>query len=183
MNLEMSKKNRRATDPFSSYHKIKRLMWRLTWLLLAYWTPPSFAKWRRFLLKIWGAQMGVRADVRGTANIWSPENLIMENDSLIAQGVICYNQATITICSGAIVSQSAYLCASGHNIDDPDFRLIAKPIKIGAKAWIATQAFVGPGVVIGEGAVLGARAVTFKNLETKKVYIGNPATPLRERKY
>ena len=126
--------------------------------------------------------MGIRADVRGSANVWSPKNLIMENDSLIAQNVICYNQAMITICSGAIISQNAYLCASGHNIDDPNFSLIAKPIKVGAGAWIATQAFVGPGVIIGEGAVLGARAVTFRDLEPKTVYIGNPATPLRERR-
>lgn len=178
----MSKNNITPTNPFSVNYKIRRILWRLTWLCLAYWTPPSFVRWRSLLLTLWGAKIGKRADVRGTANIWAPHNLIMENDSLIAQDVICYNQALITICTGAIVSQNAYLCASGHDIDDPNFRLIAKPIKIGAGAWVATQAFVGPGVVIGEGAVLGARAVTFRNLEPKSVYIGNPATPLRKRR-
>jgi putative colanic acid biosynthesis acetyltransferase WcaF len=58
---------------------------------------------------------------------------------------------------------------------------VARPITIGAEAWIAAEAFVGPGVQVGEGAVLGARAAAFRDLEPWTVYSGNPAMPLRPR--
>jgi len=87
----------------------------------------------------------------------------------------------ITIGDYALVSQGAHLCAGSHDIGDPNFQLISRPIFIGSRSWVASEAFVGPGVTIGEGAVLGARAVAFKTLQPWTVYIGNPAQPLKER--
>jgi putative colanic acid biosynthesis acetyltransferase WcaF len=58
----------------------------------------------------------------------------------------------------------------------------APPITIGARAWIAAEAFVGPGVTVGEGSVLGARSCAMRNIPDWMIYSGNPAMPLRERK-
>lgn len=87
----------------------------------------------------------------------------------------------IVLAEYSLVSQGAHLCAGTHDISDPGFQLIARPIVIGFNSWIAAESFVGPGVVVGEAAVLGARAVTFKDLQPQTVYIGNPATELRKR--
>ena len=171
----------RPTDPFSLSHKLFRVFWRVSWFLLASWTPPAMVAWRRFLLRLFGARMARGSDVRGSAKVWHPPNLVMEENTIIAQDADCYNQATVTIRAGAIVSQCAHLCAGGHDIDDPEFALVAKPIDIGSGAWIAAEAFVGPGVTVGARAVLGARAVTFRDLAPNTVYIGNPATVLRQR--
>ncbi len=119
--------------------------------------------------------------VYGKTRIWYPPNLIMEAHALLGPGVNCYNQAPITIGAKAVVSQGAHLCAGTHDINDPDFQLIAKPIAIGAQAWVAAEAFVGPGVSIGEGAVLGARGVAFRDIEPWAVYAGNPAKKLKDR--
>ncbi|UWU72837.1 hypothetical protein N2602_30970 [Bradyrhizobium sp. NC92] len=81
----------------------------------------------------------------------------------------------------ALVSQRAHLCAGTHDVDDPDFRLVTKPIHIGRNAWVAAEAFVGPGVTVPRNAVLGARAVAMKDLEEGKIYAGNPARLLRSR--
>jgi putative colanic acid biosynthesis acetyltransferase WcaF len=89
--------------------------------------------------------------------------------------------AKITVGDYATVSQDACLCAGSHDIDDPNFQLIAKPIAIGDHAWIAAGAFVGPGVTLGNGAVLGARAAAFKDVPEWSVYIGNPAVFLKAR--
>jgi putative colanic acid biosynthesis acetyltransferase WcaF len=89
--------------------------------------------------------------------------------------------ARITLGAHVTVSQDACLCAGSHDIDDPDFQLLTKPIVIGDHAWVAAGAFVGPGVTIGDGAVLGARAVTFKDLPEWEVYAGNPASFSRNR--
>jgi putative colanic acid biosynthesis acetyltransferase WcaF len=130
---------------FSLGNRLSRLAWGVVWLLLFSWTPNAFHPWRRFLLQLFGAQMGPRAEVRGTARVWLPANLVMEEGALIGPRVVCYNQGLITLSKKALVSQGAHLCAGTHNADDPDFPLIAKPIHIGAHAWVAADAFVGPG--------------------------------------
>ncbi|WP_349322866.1 hypothetical protein [Asticcacaulis sp. MM231] len=61
------------------------------------------------------------------------------------------------------------------------FQLLAKPIEIGEKVWIAAEAFVGPGVKVGDGAVLGARAVAMRSVNPWTIYSGNPAVAIRGR--
>ena len=101
--------------------------------------------------------------------------------SCLGPYVNCYSMASISLGAGAIVSQGASLCAGTHDIDDVDFSLVVKPIKIGVCAWVASDAFVGPGVSIGDYSVLGARAVLFKSVGAKMVYVGNPAIFVRKR--
>lgn len=168
------------TFPLS--HRVFRVVWNLTWLLLASWTPPFFRGWRRWLLRQFGATIDDTAGVYGSARIWYPPNLTMGAHAYIGPGAIVYCMAPISLDAYAIVSQRAHLCAGTHNIDDPTFQLEVRPIRIGRRGWVAAEAFVGPGVTIGEGAVLGGRAVAFRDLKPWGVYSGNPATWLRERR-
>jgi putative colanic acid biosynthesis acetyltransferase WcaF len=126
--------------------------------------------------------MGARADVRASARVWFPPNLEMGDGAVIGPGVDCYNQALISIGTDALVSQRAYLCAGTHDVDDPNFQLVVRPIRIGSGAWIAAEAFIGPGAIIGDRAVIGARAVAFGRFETNMIYCGNPAQPVRPRR-
>jgi putative colanic acid biosynthesis acetyltransferase WcaF len=154
----------------------------IAWALLGSWTPSPFYNWRAFLLKCFGAKMARGSSVHGSAKVWNPSLLELEEFSSIGPGVICYSMARISIGSYAIVSQRAHLCAGTHDIEDPNFQLRARPIEIESRAWIAAEAFVGPGVKVGEGAVLGARAVTFEDLDAWTVYVGNPAKATKLRK-
>ena len=167
---------------FSARHRILRLLWQVTWLLLASWTPPAAHAWRRFLLRLFGAKAARMSDVRGSARVWYPPNLVLEEHALLASGVICYNMAAVVVGARALVSQDAYLCGGSHDIDDPHFQLVTRPIRVEPYAWVASQAFVGPGVTVGEGAVLAARAVAVRDLEPWTVYVGNPAVPKRKRR-
>ena len=101
--------------------------------------------------------------------------------SFLGPNVNCYSMDRITIGDYALVSQGAHLCAGSHDISDPSFQLISKPIVINSQAWVAAEAFVGPGVTVGKGAVLGARGVAFRSLDPWTVYAGNPAKPLKKR--
>lgn len=168
---------------FSLRNRLVRMVWGVVWLLLAAWTPAPLHPWRRALLRLFGARMGHRADVRGSARVWLPSHLVMADHALIGPGVTCYNQAPITLGERALVSQGAHLCAGTHDIDQAHFPLVARPIHIGAHAWIAAEAFVGPGASVGDGAVVGARAVVFGRLADWTVYAGNPARPIRQRRW
>lgn len=167
---------------FSLSNRLYRVVWIVTWACLAAWTPPPLRAWRRFLLRAFGARVAATANIYGSARIWSPRNLILEDYACIGPKANVYAMAPIRLGIHALVSQGAHLCAGTHDIDDPAFQLKARPIVIGAYAWIAAEAFVGPGVTVGTGAVLGARGCAFRDLDDWTVYIGNPAQSLRLRR-
>jgi putative colanic acid biosynthesis acetyltransferase WcaF len=102
----------------------------------------------------------------------------MGDYSGLANDVDCYAVAPIVLGPYSTVSQFAHLCAATHDYTDPGFRLIPKPITIGALAWVAAGAFAGPGVTVGEGAVVGARAVVIKDVPEWTVVAGNPCRPI-----
>ncbi|MFT3805088.1 MAG: putative colanic acid biosynthesis acetyltransferase [Burkholderiaceae bacterium] len=167
---------------FSLGNRLTRAIWILAWLVLASWTPRQAHPWRRFLLRLFGAQMADGSDVRGSARVWYPPNLVMHERAVIGPDVNCYNMGRIVIGRSALVSQGVHLCAGTHDYDDPDFQLQVRPIEIGAHAWVAAEAFIAPGAVIGEGAVVGARAVAFGRIPPWTVYSGNPARKIKERR-
>jgi putative colanic acid biosynthesis acetyltransferase WcaF len=167
---------------FSLQHRVFRAAWKVTWLLLASWTPPPLHAWRAMILRAFGARIGAGARVYGSVDVFYPPNLTVGQNAVIGWKVNVYCQGPITLGDGAIVSQFAHLVTGTHDIDDRGFQLITRPITIGANAWVAANAFVGPGVTIGEGAVLGACGVAFRDLPPWTVHAGNPARFIRNRK-
>lgn len=174
-------KSRLGGRSFALWHLAFRQIWKCCWWCLAAWTPPPLHGWRRVILRAFGAKVDGTARIYGTAQIWYPPNLTMGRYTVLGQRANCYCMAPIRIDDYAVVSQGAVLCAGTHDVDDPDFQLVTKPITIGPYAWVAAEAFVGPGVSVADGAVLGARAVAFRKLDAWTVYSGNPARPIRKR--
>jgi putative colanic acid biosynthesis acetyltransferase WcaF len=167
---------------FTLRNRMFRALWILAWAVLARWTPPPFHGWRTMVLRAFGAQVAPGARIYSSVCIWHPGRLRIGEKATIGPRVTCYSMAAITIGAGAVISQGAHLCTGTHDVDDPHFALVARPIVIEEKAWICAEAFVGPGVRIGAGAVLGARGVTFRDLAPWTVFGGNPATMLRRRR-
>lgn len=166
---------------FSLRNRLTRVVWRAAWLVLARWTPPPLHGWRRLVLRAFGAKVAPGARVHASASVWLPANLELGDNCLIGPGVTLYNQGRITIGARSVVSQGAHLCASSHDVSDPHFQLVVRPISVGAGCWVAAEAFVGPGVIMGDGAVLAARGVLFQDAKPDTIYRGNPAVPIKSR--
>lgn len=163
-------------------HQVVRLLWSLSWGLLASWIPRSIGLgWKRFLLRLFGAKIASTAVVYSSANVYYPSNLTMDDYACLASDVDCYNVAPIYVGKFATVSQGAFLCTASHDITSQTHDLIVAPIKIEKDSWIGAQAFVGMGVEVGEGAVVGARAAVFKSVEPWSVVGGNPAKFIKKR--
>jgi len=138
--------------------------------------------WRSALLRLFGARIGPHCHVYPRARIWAPWNLECEDAVGIADGAEVYNPAPIRLGSHAVISQGAYLCGATHDLDDPAFPMVARPIVVGRYAWICARSIVGPGVTVGEGAVLGLGAVATSDLAAWMVHAGVPARALRARR-
>lgn len=167
---------------FSLGNRVYRAVFCVAWRVFAAWTPPPAHGCRRAILRLFGAKIAPTARVYGSARIWYPANLSMEEYSVLGRRVNCYNMDRIAIGRHAVISQDAELCCGSHLVDDPRNRLVTRPISIGESAWIAAGAFVGPGVTVGDGAVLGARSVAMNDLEPWTVSMGNPARTIRARR-
>jgi putative colanic acid biosynthesis acetyltransferase WcaF len=101
--------------------------------------------------------------------------------SCLSNDVDCYSVAPVKLGAHVTVSQYAFLCTATHDYEDPDFRLITKPIEIGDYGWVGARAFIGPGVSVGEGAVVGATASVYRDVPRWTVVGGNPAKVIKQR--
>lgn len=171
----------RHRSPWTMREKIGRALWYTTRATLFRHSPRRAYRWRRMLLRLFGASVARTAHVHATALIEIPWNLSVGDNSAIGERAIIYNLGPITIGKRVTISQYAHLCAGTHDYTRNDMPLIRPPVTIGDDAWIAADAFVGPGVTVSEGAIVGARASAFKDIPPWKIVGGNPAKPIKDR--
>lgn len=165
----------------SRSNKIARLVWRFVWLCLYLPSPTPFHAWRRMLLRMFGAKIGRGVHPYPRATIWAPWNLEMHDFSCIADNVDIYCVDKVCIGAHSTISQYSYLCTASHDYTSSDFDLVAAPIDIGSRVWIAADVFLGPGVIVGEGAVVAARSVVARDIPAWVVVAGNPAKIIKTR--
>lgn len=168
-------------SPHSLANQLARCIWNCVRLLFFRPSPVFLKGWRRFLLRLFGAELSKGADIYPSAKIWAPWHLHMDEYSCLGPFVDCYCVAPIKIGAHATVSQYSFLCTASHDIEQTQMPLVTAPIQIGAGAWIAADVFVGPGVTVGDGAVVGARSTLLKDVEPWAVVAGNPARFIKKR--
>jgi len=166
---------------FSIKDKIRRFIWQIVWLVICRLTPPPFHVWRIFVLRLFGAKIGINCAVYPDCKIWAPWLLEMEDVATIGPRVEIYNPGGIFIGHHAILSQGAYLCGATHDYNTIEFAYIKKRIVIMPYVWICARAIVLPGVICNVGSVLAAGSITSKDLGEWQVYGGNPAKKITER--
>ncbi len=166
---------------FTLRNRMARALWKAVWLVAFRPSPQFLYGWRRFLLRGFGASISPTSVIHASVKVWAPWNLSMGDYACLGPEVNCYNVAPVSLGRQATVSQFAHLCTASHDITDPAMRLITRPIRIGADAWVCSGAFVSPGLSVGEGAVLAAMACLTKDLPPWEVWGGNPAGFLKPR--
>lgn len=170
-------------DQFSVAHRLRRASFRAAWKSLCAVTPVRSHEVRCALLRRFGAQIGRNCSVYPGARVWAPWNLVMHDDSCLADGVDCYSVDTITLAAHVVVSQRAFLCTASHDVTDARFKLVTSPIVLEERSWVAAEAFVAPGVTMKEGSVAAARAVVTKDVPAWTIVGGNPAREIGKREY
>lgn len=142
-----------------------------------------FSGLRVWILRGFGAQIGRGVRIKPGVRVKFPWRLIVGDFVWIGEDAWIDNLAHVTIESHVCLSQGVYLCTGNHNWSYPDFKLMTAPIYIQQGSWIAAKSVIGPGVTVGQGAVLTLGGVTAHSLEPMTIYAGNPAQPIKRRKY
>lgn len=167
---------------FTLGNRLARAVWQAVWLLLFRPTPRIAHGWRNLLLRLFGARIGKHVHIAPSVRIWAPWQLQIGDCVGIGADVRLYSMAMIRLADFVTVSQGSHLCAGSHDYNSSNFQLVARPVDIGPRVWLAADCFVGPGVTVSEGCVLGARAVLVHSIGTPwTVWAGNPARQIAER--
>lgn len=169
----------RTARKWSRRAQIGRVLWGVAWPLFRL-SPRPLWRWRRWLLRLFGARVGRQAHIYPTVRIIIPWHLDLGEGCAVGDRANLYALGPITIGKRATISQGAHLCAGTHDLHNPARPLLKPPIRIGDDAWICADAFIGPGVTVGCGAVVGARAVVVKDVSEGCIVAGNPARLIRK---
>ncbi|MBL4811866.1 MAG: acetyltransferase, partial [Rhodobacteraceae bacterium] len=156
-------KANRAARKYSQRAQLARVLWALAWPLFAL-SPRPLWGWRRALLRVFGAQIGLDVHIYPSVRVTMPWNLDMGDRSSIGARAQIYALGAVSIGVGSTVSQGAHLCAGSHDWRDPNMALTKPPIAVGDGVWICADAFIGPGVTLGDRVIAGARAVVMKDV-------------------
>lgn len=164
----------RAARKYSRREQMLRTLWELgRWLLIL--SPQPCYRWRRAVLRLFGARVGREARVHQSTMIYMPWNVELGDWSAIGAGVFVYSLGRVRIGHRATVSYRSHVCAGTHDFTDPTLPLLKPAVTIADDAWVGTEAFIGPGVTVGRGAIVAARAVVVKDVEPLTVVGGHPA--------
>lgn len=169
--------------PYPRREVLLRWTWACVQATIFRWSPRPWHRFRAHLLRLFGADIAAPAQVVvfPTARITFPWRLSLAPRAMIGRNVIVYNLGPIRLERGANVSQNCHLCAGTHDFNRWAMPLVTQPIVIGANAWLGADVFVGPGVTIGELCVVGARSVVVRDLPPRKICVGNPCRPVKDR--
>jgi putative colanic acid biosynthesis acetyltransferase WcaF len=165
----------------SLQNRVARAVWAIFWIVLFRPSPKVFHGWRRFLLRLFGAQIGHRAYVYPSVRIWAPWNLEMKDYSCLSHFVDCYSVDRIKIGTNTTVSQYSFLCTASHDITKSTMPLITAPIELGDSVWITADVYIGPGVTIGEGSVVAVKSCVINDVPPWSISGGIPARVIGPR--
>lgn len=176
-------------DRFDSAKGLDRGRSRLTeacWYLVKcvfFLSPlPWPMKWKRSLLRRFGAAVGRAVVIKPRINIHFPWKLSIGDHTWLGEEVFILNFEPVAIGAHVCISQRSFLCTGNHDFRDPEFSYRNAPIRVGDGTWIGAQCFVAPGVSIGSETVVGAGSVVTKDLSSGWICRGNPCIPISERK-
>ena len=156
--------------------RIYRFAWNMVYWFFYRFTPSFILhRWRVFLLRMFGAHIGVGCKIASSARVWLPYNLVLGDYVALDANVFIYNVARISIGSKSAVSFNSCLCTGSHDIKSLKRPLSTSPIYIGNHTWICSNVFVSPGVFVRDGCIIAACSCLVHDTKPWSIYAGNPA--------
>jgi maltose O-acetyltransferase len=136
---------------------------------------------RNSIFRLCGVRIGRRSTIHIGARMYQPKNISIGAGSIIGDHVTLDGRAKLEIGDHVDIASQVMIYNSQHNINDPYFQAIEKPVKINDYVFIGPRAIILPGVTLGRGAIIAAGAVVTKDVAEKTVVAGVPAKEIKKR--
>jgi maltose O-acetyltransferase len=143
--------------------------------------PADTAGARRLLDELLG-RLGVGASIEAPFYCDYGTQITLGDGAFVNMNCVFLDPAPIAIGAQAQLGPGVQLLTATHPLGaaartaGPE---LARPIAIGARAWLGGGVIVGPGVTIGADTVVGAGSVVVRDLPAGVVAVGNPCRVLR----
>lgn len=166
-------------DKGASFFKIA--IWFIVNAIIIRPEANPFIAIKRFLLRLFGAQIGKGVILKNGISIKSPWNLSIGDNCWIGENVWIDNIDKVTIENNVCISQGALLITGNHDYTKYNMPYRNAPIVIKSGAWIGAKAIVTAGVTVAENTVITTGSVITKNSVKNMIYQGNPAIAIKKR--
>jgi putative colanic acid biosynthesis acetyltransferase WcaF len=180
VSIDLRRTSRRGYRPGRSY--AYRAMWLVVEALVMLNPVVTPYRLKTWVLRGFGARIGRGVIIKPGVHVKYPWHLEIGDNSWIGERVWIDNFVSVRIGANVVVSQGAYLCTGNHDWSDPGMGLIVKPITVEPGAWVGAFARIAPGVTVGSESVLTLGSVLLTDAEPRGVYMGNPASRVRDRR-
>jgi len=143
---------------------------------------PSFTLRRLWYRHVLGIQLGHHASVfMGTYMSFFGPRVIRRSGVRIGRNSRVNRRCTLdlrgglTIGDNVSISPEVMFLAGSHDVNDPEFSHVTRPISIEDHAFIGTRAMILPGVTVGRGAVVTAGSLVSRDVAPMTIVAGAPA--------
>jgi putative colanic acid biosynthesis acetyltransferase WcaF len=184
MNNSISSKTQLSNFNVGNYKAGPR--WKVcVWYIFNYFIFYSSIPWpysfKRNLLRLFGAKVGKGVVIKTRIRIKNPWRLVIGDHCWLGEDVWIDNLENVEIGSNVCISQGAMLLTGNHDYTVSNFPFRLGKIILEDGVWIGAKSIVCPGVTCRSHSILAVNSVANKELESMKIYAGNPACHVRNR--
>jgi acetyltransferase-like isoleucine patch superfamily enzyme len=144
----------------------------------------KFFKFKVFILKLAGADLGQNVKICSSAKILGNGKLAIGNNTWIGHECLIICSSNITIGSDVDIAPRVYIGTGTHIVDVNSNNVagkgISKDVVIGDGCWIGVNSTILPGVSIEEKVIVAAGSVVTKDILTLNLVGGVPAKLIKK---
>lgn len=161
--------------------KWKEAIWYLVKCFFFLTSIPYPSMLKVFMLRLFGAKVGIGLIIKPRVNIHMPWKLSIGNNVWIGEEASILNFENVTVGNDVCISQRAYICGGNHDYRNPSMPYRNGQITLMDGCWIGATSFIGPNVIVGIDSVVTVGTIVTSSLGNNGIYKGNPATYVKPR--
>jgi acetyltransferase-like isoleucine patch superfamily enzyme len=142
---------------------------------------PSYFIRKMIYRHIYRMKIGRHTNIQMGVRVYAPWKISIGNNCSIGHNSLLDGRRGIRIGNNVDLAGYVRIFTLGHDLNDPSYKTMGKPVTIEDDASIFTGAYILPGITIKKGTAIALGSVVTKDTEPWGVYGGNPARKINTR--
>ncbi|MCX7996376.1 MAG: acyltransferase [Patescibacteria group bacterium] len=136
---------------------------------------------RNLIYRVAGIKIGKGSTIHTGAHFYNPNRIVIGEDSIIGERAVLDGRENLSIGNHVDIASEVMIYNAYHDLNDPQFGSVMKPVVIEDYVFIGPRAIILPGVTIRRGAAVAAGAVVTRDVPERAIVAGIPAEKIGER--